>query len=81
MKPTNLEQPVFNRIGKSVFTRAVLGEWQRIGVDIQVRFLDALLERYIGAANRSMEVEDVERKWAQGRNIRFDESITLALAD
>ena len=45
MKPTNLEQPVFNRIGKSVFTRAVLGEWQRIGVDIQVRFLDALLER------------------------------------
>lgn len=59
-------------------TAAVLGEWQRIGVDIQVRFWDALLERYIGTAKRSMKVEDVEREWAQGRNMTFDEAITLA---
>ena len=29
---------------------AVLGEWQRIGVDIQVRFWDLYSSRYIGAA-------------------------------
>ncbi len=35
----------------------------------------------IGAAKRSMKVEDVEPEWAQGRNMTFDEAITLALAD
>jgi len=61
--------------------RAVLREWQRIGVDFQVRFWDTSLENCIGAAKRSMKVEDVEREWAQGRNMTFDEAITVALAD
>jgi hypothetical protein len=60
---------------------AVLAEWERIGVDIQVRFWDALLERYIGATKASMKVEDLERVWAAGRKMTFDEAITFALAD
>ena len=61
-------------------TAAVLGEWQRIGVDIQVRFWD-LYSSATSAPQRSMKVEDVEREWAQGRNLPFDEAIIFALAD
>ena len=59
---------------------AVLGEWQRIGVHIQVRFWD-LYSSATSAPQRSMKVEDVEREWAHGRNMTFVEAITLALAD
>ena len=61
------------------FAAAVRAEWDRIGVDIRVRFWDALLERYIGAAKQSMAVEDFERESSKGRNLPFDEAVTLGL--
>jgi len=61
------------------FAEAVTAEWNRIGVDIQVRFWDALLDRYVGAAKRSMNAEEYERASKTGQRMSFEEVITLAL--
>jgi non-specific serine/threonine protein kinase len=58
---------------------AVRAEWDRIAVDVHIRFWDALLERYIGAARQRLGVEPSEREWSKGRSISFDEAVTLAL--
>ena len=58
---------------------AVSTEWDSIGVDIQVQFWNALLNRYIGAAKQSLEDADLEREWNQGRSLPFDEAVALAL--
>jgi non-specific serine/threonine protein kinase len=61
------------------FAAAVRAEWDRIGVDIRVKFWDALLDRYIGAARQAMTAEDYQEEWSKGRSMPFDEAVTLAL--
>jgi tetratricopeptide (TPR) repeat protein len=58
---------------------AVKAEWDRLGVDIHVRFWDALLERYLGAARRALGMEDFDREWNKGRELLFDDAVKLAL--
>ena len=58
---------------------AVKAEWDRLGADIHVRFWDELLDRYLGAARRSLSIEDFEREWNKGRELAFDDAVKLAL--
>ncbi|HET9788956.1 MAG TPA: hypothetical protein VFP47_17590, partial [Pyrinomonadaceae bacterium] len=58
---------------------AVKAEWDRLGVDIHVRFWDALLDRYLGAARRALGTEDFDREWNKGRELLFDDAVMLAL--
>jgi len=58
---------------------AVKAEWDRLGADIHVRFWDELLDRYLGAARRSLSIEDFEREWNSGRELPFDDAVKLAL--
>ena len=58
---------------------AVKAEWDRLGVDIHVRFWDALLDRYLGGARRALGTEDFEREWNKGRELSFDDAVKLAL--
>ena len=46
---------------------------------IHVRFWDELLDRYLGAARRSLSIEDFEREWNSGRELPFDDAVKLAL--
>jgi hypothetical protein len=58
---------------------AVKAEWERLGVDIHVRFWDALLDRYLGAAKEALSTEAFEREWEKGRELSFDDAVKLAL--
>ena len=58
---------------------AVKAEWERLGVDIHVRFWDALLDRYLGAAKQAVGTEAFEREWDTGRELSFDDAVKLAL--
>ena len=58
---------------------AVRAEWDRLGADIHVRFWDELLDRYLGAARRTLSIEDFEREWNKGRELAFDDAVKLAL--
>lgn len=58
---------------------AVKAEWDRIPVDIHVRFWDALLERYLGAAGASLGREVREAEWAIGSQLSFTDAVDLAL--
>jgi hypothetical protein len=59
---------------------AVKAEWERIGVDIHVRFWDALLERYLGAAKQSLGQAEANMVWTEGSHLSFAAAVTLALA-
>ena len=58
---------------------AVKAEWDRLGVDIHVRFWDALLDRYLDAARQALGTEAFEREWNKGRELSFDDAVKLAL--
>ncbi len=58
---------------------AVKAEWDRLGVDIHVRFWDALLDRYLGAARQALGKETYEVEWNKGRDLSFDDAVKLAL--
>jgi non-specific serine/threonine protein kinase len=58
---------------------AVEAEWERIGTNLQIRFWDALIERYLGAARQSLGPGQAASAWARGREMRFEDAITLAL--
>jgi non-specific serine/threonine protein kinase len=58
---------------------AVKAEWDRLGVDIHVRFWDALLDRYLGAARQALGTETYEVEWNKGRDLSFDDAVKLAL--
>ena len=58
---------------------AVSAEWDRLGADIHVRFWDALLDRYLGAAERTLGSEAAETERNKGRALSFDEAVKLAL--
>jgi hypothetical protein len=59
---------------------AVKAEWDRLGADIHVRFWDALLDRYLGAAQKDLPTENFEREWQKGKEVSFDEAVHRALA-
>jgi predicted ATPase/tRNA A-37 threonylcarbamoyl transferase component Bud32 len=58
---------------------AVEAELDRIGASMRVRFWDALLERYLGAARQSLEPERAASAWARGRDMSLEDAIALAL--
>ncbi len=58
---------------------AAKAEWERLGVDIHIRFWDALLERYLGQARRALGAEAADRAWRDGQRLAFDEAIAIAL--
>jgi len=58
---------------------AVNAEWDRLGADIHVRFWDALLDRYLGAARRALETEVAKREENKGKALSFDAAVKLAL--
>ena len=58
---------------------AVKAEWERLGVDIHVRFWDALLDRYVGAAREVLSAEAFKQEWDKGQNISFDDAVSMAL--
>jgi non-specific serine/threonine protein kinase len=61
-------------------TEAANAEWVRLGVDIHLRFWDALLEKYVGGARRAIGGEAAARRSEEGRAMPFDEAMTAALA-
>jgi predicted ATPase/tRNA A-37 threonylcarbamoyl transferase component Bud32 len=54
-------------------------EWERLGVDLRLRFWDALLERYLGAARRVLGKDAAARSWEKGSVTPFDEAMASAL--
>ena len=58
---------------------AVKAEWERLGVDIHVRFWDALLDRYLGATKQALSTEAFQREWDKGRELSFETAVKLAL--
>ncbi len=50
-----------------------------MGMDIHVRFWDALLDRYFGAAKQALGTEGYEMEWNKGRELSLDDAVTLAL--
>lgn len=58
---------------------AVKAEWNRMGMDIHVRFWDDLLDRYIGFAKQKLGAESFAAEWVRGRELPFDEAVNLAL--
>jgi predicted ATPase len=58
---------------------AVQAEWDRLGMNIHVRFWDELLDRYLGATRRAFSTEDFDREWIKGQELSFDDAVKLAL--
>jgi len=59
---------------------AAVAEQERIGTDVHMRFWDALLERHLGAARRSLAAEAAGRAEAEGRMLPFESAVAQALA-
>ena len=59
---------------------AASAELQRLGVDVHLRFWDALIERHIGGARRALGEDAAARRRDEGRAIGFDETTATALA-
>ncbi len=59
---------------------AAKAEWERLGVDLHLRFWDALLDRYVGAAERSLGESAAARIRGEGSAIPFDQAMALAAA-
>ena len=58
---------------------AVEAEYERIGSTLRVKFWDALLTRYFGAAREALGDAAASRAWARGRATAFDEAVEDAL--
>jgi non-specific serine/threonine protein kinase len=54
-------------------------EWERIGVDLHMRFWDELLDRYLGAARQALGAEASERAWQEGKVLPFETAVARAL--
>ena len=62
-----------------VLASAAKAEWDRIGADIHIRFWDALLERYLGAAKKSLSEEAMTTILNKGQALSFDDAVARAL--
>jgi tetratricopeptide (TPR) repeat protein len=79
-KKPRSDVPAFQMLGVAIqLAGAVNAEWVRLGADIHVRFWDALLDRYLGAARRALETEAAETEWNKGTVLTFDYAVKLAL--
>jgi serine/threonine-protein kinase PknK len=58
---------------------AMKSEWERLGVDLHIRFWDALLDRYFGRARAALGAERAGRVWQEGLLLPFEEAVVLAL--
>jgi hypothetical protein len=58
---------------------AAKAEWQRIGVDLHIKFWDQLLDRYLGMAREGIDPSAADLAWSEGSGIVFDQAIALAL--
>ena len=54
-------------------------EWERLGVDLHIRFWDGLLDRYLGRARASLGAENADRISKGGSLVRFDDAVAAAL--
>ena len=59
---------------------AAKAEWQRIGVDLQIKFWDDLLDRYMGKARYGIDPAAADLAWSEGSGIAFDDAVAMALA-
>jgi hypothetical protein len=59
---------------------AAYAEWARLGVDLHLRFWDALIEKYVGGARRVIGDAASARRREEGRALPFDEAMAAALA-
>ena len=55
-------------------------EWQRIGTDLNLRFWEALMERYLGRARAALGDDTADRISREGALIPFGAAIEMALA-
>jgi hypothetical protein len=62
-----------------ILTGAVKSEWNRLGIDIHVRFWDALLDRYLGVVKKGMGQDEAEAALTEGADLSFDDAVKLAL--
>jgi non-specific serine/threonine protein kinase len=58
---------------------AAAAEWDRLRVDVHLRFWDALLDKYLGMARQALG-EAAARVWQEGWSLPLDEAMTEALA-
>lgn len=61
------------------FAASAKAEWERIGVDLHMRFWDELLDRYLGAARQALGAEASERAWQEGKVLPFETAVARAL--
>ena len=59
---------------------AVEALWEERAITISVPFWDDLLSTHIGRARDALGFE-AESCWAEGRQLGFDDAVTLALAE
>jgi hypothetical protein len=55
-------------------------EWARLGVDLRIRFWDALTGRDIGSARRALGDREAARVSDEGKAIPFDDAMAIALS-
>jgi non-specific serine/threonine protein kinase len=70
---------VFEATKGVLLAEAAKAEWDRVGADIHIRFWDALLDRYIGAARKALLEPTLADTINRGRSLSFDAAVTLAL--
>jgi len=58
---------------------AVRAEWARHGVNMQIRFWDALVDRYIVPAHRALGAVAADAAAREGREMSFEDAVTVAL--
>ena len=58
---------------------AAAAEWERLHVDLHLRFWDALLDNYLGMARRALG-DAAAQSWQAGMAMTFDEAMRAALA-
>jgi predicted ATPase/class 3 adenylate cyclase len=62
-----------------VLAGAIEALWESLGIAISIRFWDALLDRYLGAARNELGAK-ADAYWAQGRTLDLDRATALALS-
>jgi tetratricopeptide (TPR) repeat protein len=58
---------------------AAKAEWDRVDAHFHIRFWDELLERYVGAAKKSLSEEELASTLSEGKSLPFDDAVRLAL--
>ena len=58
---------------------AVRAEWARHGVNMQIRFWDTLIDRYIVPAHRALGAAAADAAAREGREMSFEDAVAVAL--